>query len=168
MMDNPEEYSFKDEPAPVQKQASAPAVGTGMLACPSCGNTLSPSAKLCVNCGYNLATGEKLGTQVARTPKGAGGKPAAKGKAGAVSRKLDPGQLKAGASSLFFGVCAILLGILDYSGVIQMRRRRWAGIFDLISEDWGVLVGFSIFGVFLIGCGVLILMGKMSWESDKE
>ena len=36
MMDNPDEYSFKDDPAPVQKQASAP-VGTGMLACPSCG-----------------------------------------------------------------------------------------------------------------------------------
>jgi hypothetical protein len=168
MMDNPDEYAFKDEPPAVQKQASAPAAGT-MLACPNCGNTLSPSAKLCVNCGYNLSTGEKLGTQVARTPKGAGGTALARAKAGAAGGgKLAPGQLKAGASSLFFGVCAIVLGVLDYSEVITMRRRRWAGIFNLISEEWGILIGFSIFGVFLIGCGVLILMGKMSWESDKE
>lgn len=31
-------------------------------ACPSCGATLPPNAVLCIQCGYNLTTGQKLGT----------------------------------------------------------------------------------------------------------
>jgi hypothetical protein len=48
--------------------AAAPAADAGAIAlapeseipCPSCGATLPPKAVLCVNCGFNLRTGQKL------------------------------------------------------------------------------------------------------------
>lgn len=41
--------------------------------CPSCGENLSGNAVLCVHCGYNLATGEAMGTSVGRAVKTAHG-----------------------------------------------------------------------------------------------
>lgn len=41
--------------------ASSPA-RQGMKTCPGCNQTLSPAAVICINCGYNLNTGQKMKT----------------------------------------------------------------------------------------------------------
>lgn len=46
--------------------------------CPSCGQTVKPSAVICLNCGYNIKEGKKLTTQVGDAPA-PGGKPAKPG-----------------------------------------------------------------------------------------
>jgi DNA-directed RNA polymerase subunit RPC12/RpoP len=41
------------------------------LKCPSCGQSLSPEAVLCINCGYNLKTGQMLSVVVETSDAGA-------------------------------------------------------------------------------------------------
>ena len=41
--------------------------------CPSCSGSISDAAVLCVHCGYNLQTGQALGTSVGRAVKSASG-----------------------------------------------------------------------------------------------
>jgi hypothetical protein len=54
-------------PVPSQQDyRPAPPVSSG---CPSCRAPLSPGAVICVNCGFNLRSGQKLGTaRVVETP----------------------------------------------------------------------------------------------------
>jgi len=72
----------KPEPAkaPPQKSEKQPPAKapSGKGRCPSCGNTVKAGAVICLNCGYNLQTGQKIETAVKDTPGGAGGDAAAK------------------------------------------------------------------------------------------
>ncbi|MEM6332097.1 MAG: zinc ribbon domain-containing protein [Planctomycetota bacterium] len=70
-------YALAD---PDQEPASVAAVA-GVTAdggkCPSCNAKLKPGAVVCMNCGFNLQTGEKLSTSVGAAPTGGGGAAAA-------------------------------------------------------------------------------------------
>ncbi|MHC4199529.1 MAG: hypothetical protein ACYSU0_06020 [Planctomycetota bacterium] len=60
--------AFADFEAPAAGEAAgAPAVG----ACPECGSPLDPGAVLCVQCGLNLQTGEKVSAAAAPAPAAA-------------------------------------------------------------------------------------------------
>src|SRR3954465_1558515 len=55
-------------PAPVQVPTIAPAAAPlspdADSHCPSCASPLAPGAVLCINCGYNVKTGQKLAAVV--------------------------------------------------------------------------------------------------------
>lgn len=61
--------------------------GGGGGRCPSCGSKIKPEAVICLNCGFNLAEGRKVKTQV--TANTAGG-PAAAGTTGGALVASDP------------------------------------------------------------------------------
>lgn len=71
-----ETYDLADEPdTPAKPQAAGqperPAVAHAGR-CPNCNAPVKPDARLCVRCGFDLAAGEKLRTEVAATAGSAG------------------------------------------------------------------------------------------------
>jgi hypothetical protein len=57
-------YDFAEPtppPLPKRSQAAAAPAGTG-AGCPSCGASMLPGAVICVSCGFNLKTGQKMST----------------------------------------------------------------------------------------------------------
>ena len=57
----PENPDMAPSDAPPEDNAVLAAAPT---ACPACGQELSPGSVLCVHCGYNLQTGQYIGTQL--------------------------------------------------------------------------------------------------------
>lgn len=60
--DQREEFENLGKPAP-PPQPALPVDHSGK--CPECNSPLKPSAVLCLNCGFNIAQGQKLNTQIA-------------------------------------------------------------------------------------------------------
>jgi hypothetical protein len=54
---------------PFAPEAAAPQPAAAASACPSCGARLSEGAVLCVSCGYDLRTGQKLQTVTGGAPE---------------------------------------------------------------------------------------------------
>lgn len=74
----PDDVSAEADPLYEMEQLAAPAATpAGVIACPSCSAAIAPEAVLCVQCGYNMKTGQRLGTQVAAGAAGAAAVPGA-------------------------------------------------------------------------------------------
>lgn len=86
---------------------SAPAVAPG-VACPGCGTSLTPEAKLCTECGYDLVTGQRLQMQTQSAPPPRPGAfppaPAPTRKKPLASEGLNP--------NIVAGVIVLVLGVL--------------------------------------------------------
>ena len=89
-------------PATPHPALQRPAAGSGASGCPSCGAALARGAVLCVNCGYNLATGQRT----------VAGRPAAMGKPAAP--QFEAPWYK--TAYPYVGAIAVLLGILYFLG----------------------------------------------------
>ena len=63
----PNPLEWPDEPAADYSEVPPPPAPSG-AACPSCGAGLAANAVLCVNCGYNLKTGKKIGGVASAAP----------------------------------------------------------------------------------------------------
>jgi hypothetical protein len=89
-------------PATPQATLQRPAAGPGQSGCPSCGAALARGAVLCVNCGYNLSTGQRT----------VAGRPAAMGKP--VAPQYGTPWYK--TAYPYIGSIVVLLGILYFFG----------------------------------------------------
>jgi hypothetical protein len=78
----PNPLDWSDEPA-ADYAAAPPAPAASGPRCPSCGAGLPANAVLCVNCGYNLKTGKKIGGVASAAPAAASASLAAPAPAGA-------------------------------------------------------------------------------------
>ena len=62
------EYDLKDDHHSPARTAEVPSA-TSARNCPSCHAPLQPGAMICVSCGLNFKTGEKMGTQRIAAPR---------------------------------------------------------------------------------------------------
>lgn len=81
---------------PEEGQPAPAAAATADGRCPSCNQQISPTAVICVKCGFNLKDGKKLATEVAAGAKAAKAAKAAKGDADVA---LPPGVSAASSVS---------------------------------------------------------------------
>jgi hypothetical protein len=68
--------------------------------CPSCGNFVKAEAVICVNCGYQMQSGEKVKTEVTTQEEGSTGGKGFKGAMGAVFGLLKRKKADDGATPL--------------------------------------------------------------------
>jgi len=156
-----------DTPAKPKSKSKSKSDNGGKGRCPSCGNAVKAGAVICMNCGYNLQTGQKVETAVNPGEAGAakgGGKPAGEvpkltGLAAAMVRqKADQDAIAADKDKehrttevyipigLFAGGVALLL-------IYELLLRQVSDLADI----WGtsqfitraILMGLDAFTVFI-------------------
>lgn len=175
-----EEDPFADpfgnlESAAQAEAAAPPAAPRGAAAtateCPSCGADLPRGARLCVECGYNLETGEQLGMA-------ATGATAAPAKASTKAAADDDPEMKAfrwkGLLWIGAGILIIAYGAWQYFDLAHMERtggdlsflaRKTRRIYEMFGK-LGVLGSAVFTGLISIGIGVLQYMGKFTPSND--
>jgi hypothetical protein len=92
----------------------------GVKSCPGCNQTLSPSAVICINCGYNLNTGQKMKTFAYSAPTSSYSETAKKKKPHHSSAlgnffvsRLTSGKLWLGVLGIVGGGAWLLLGLAN-------------------------------------------------------
>lgn len=127
-------------------------------ACPECGSAIDPDAIICVECGYNLQTGQQMATMTSRETFEASGSESEK-----ILRKAeqdlednpvdaDDGNFGDGPESFIIAAVAIFGGALLVAGIVFLIF-----IFDRISGDNQTAQAVVTFVV----CGAFYFIGRL-------
>ena len=132
--------------------------------CPSCGGEIKPTAVICLNCGFNLKTGQALNTQMGDVPVPPGVVPAmlaAMGKPSATAKALEEREDDAGSNELYdlyLPAGMIALGVL-----IVFCQAYFAQTFDAYGgATGGFLTAITAVGATLLVSVPLLLGGLMA------
>ena len=127
-------------------------------ACPECGSAIDPEAILCVECGYNLQTGQQMATMMSREAFEASGSETEK-----ILRKAeedleenpvdaDDGNFGDGPESFIIAAVAIFGGAILVGAIVFLIF-----IFDRISGDNQTAQAIVTF----VTCTVFYLIGRL-------
>jgi hypothetical protein len=152
--------------------------GKAPTECPSCGAELPRGARLCVECGYNLETGEQVGMAgaVAAAPAASGDVPSH------IPRraKIEVGETAdeqtfrwKGWLWVLAGVAIIGYGVWQYfdisaaeaAGEVPYFRRSTRRLYNTFGK-WGVVGSAVVTGLVSAVIGYLQVKGRIADDDD--
>jgi len=146
--DKPQNKSKKPDKPTIEANEPPPPPDKQKGRCPSCGNTTKLGAVICLNCGYNLQTGQKVETAIKEAGDGPAGKPAdvpkLTGMAAVLSRqKADQDALRAESDKQHQFQEVYLPLILFGVGFALLMLNTWLLAYtDSFQQAWNIDSGF--------------------------
>jgi hypothetical protein len=161
---------------PLEIPASPPGatVGEGAIAtvreaapsarCPSCGGDVKPTAVICLNCGYNLKTGQAVKTLTGNVPAPPDPRPGmltALGKPSATAKALEERQDDAASNELFD--LYLPAGMIALGVIVVFCRAYFAQTFGAFGGAAGGIITATVaVGATLLVSVPLLLAGLMA------